>query len=209
MSPSWAGPEEIRRRGAALGLLLSPALFAAGELVHHQAEDWPLLAAATSLAGLTLCMAAILGIARLLRPVADRIGLLGGAAAFLGVVAVSNIMLLQLVFEQLNQNVEDYPRVIDELFRRALFVTYLFGPVFPGGLAVLGFGLLRARVFPRWMASSFFVGALTFPAGRVGGVPALIHVTDLVLCVGAVAMGWQLWSRPELWARPATPGTRA
>jgi hypothetical protein len=109
--------------------------------------------------------------------------------------------LLQLVFVLLDLKVEAYPDIIADIFRRVLFVTYLFGPVFPAGLLLLAFGLLRARVFPTWITVPFLLGALTFPAGRVGGLPLLIHATDLVLTIGAVAMGWHLWRRPDLWTR--------
>jgi hypothetical protein len=193
--------EEVRRRIAAAGLVLGPALYMTGEIFHHQSEALPLLAAATSLLGLYFWIGGILGIVHLLRPDADRLGLLGGAAALLGLVAVTNIILLQLVFVLLDLKVEAYPDIIADIFRRVLFVTYLFGPVFPAGLLLLAFGLLRARVFPTWITVPFLLGALTFPAGRVGGLPLLIHATDLVLTIGAVAMGWHLWRRPDLWTR--------
>ena len=193
--------EEVRRRIAAVGLVLGPALYMTGEIFHHQSEALSLPAAATSLLGLYFWIGGILGIVHLLRPDADRLGLLGGAAALLGLVAVTNIMVLQLVFVLLDLKVEAYPDVIADIFRRVLFVTYLFGPVFPAGLLLLAFGLLRARVFPTWITVSFLLGALTFPAGRVGGLPLLIHATDLVLTIGAVAMGWRLWKRPDLWTR--------
>jgi len=193
--------EEVRRRIAAAGLVLGPALFMTGEIFHHQFEALPLPAAATSLLGLYFWIGGILGIVHLLRPDADRLGLLGGAAALLGLVAVTNIMVLQFVFVLLDLKVEAYPDIIADIFRRVLFVTYLFGPVFPAGLFLLAFGLLRARVFPTWITGLFLLGALTFPAGRVGGLPLLIHATDLVLTIGAVAMGWRLWKRPDLWTR--------
>jgi len=193
--------EQVRRRIAAVGLVLGPALFMTGEIFHHQSEALPLPAAATSLLGLYFWIGGILGIVHLLRPDADRLGLLGGAAALLGLVAVTNIMVLQLVFVLLDLKVEAYPDVIADIFRRALFITYLFGPAFPAGLLLLAIGLLRARVFPTWITVLFLLGALTFPAGRVGGLPLLIHATDLVLTIGAVAMGRHLWKRPDLWTR--------
>lgn len=187
-----------------MGLALGPALFAAGEIVHHQVAEAPLLAAATSLLGLYLWIGGILGLVHLLRPSADRLGLLGGAAALLGLVAVTNIMLVQLVFAILEREVGAYPETVAQVFRRVLLATYLFGPVFPGGLVVLAFGLLRARTFPVGATLAFLLGALAFPAGRVGGIPWLLHASDLLLTAGSAAMGWQLWRRPGLWARAST-----
>jgi len=192
---------ERRRHIAATGLFFGPVLYMIGEVVHHQIKALPLLAAAISLLGLYLWIGGILGIVHLLRPGVDRLGLLGGAAAFLGLVAVTNIMVLQLVFELVDRKVKTYPDLISEIFNNVLLVTYLFGPVFPTALAVLACGLLWRRIFPNWVTVAFLVGALTFPAGRVGGIPWLIHVTDFVLTIGAMGMGWHLGKWPELWYR--------
>lgn len=198
---------ERRRHIVAVGLFFGPALYMIGEVVHHRVEALPLLAAATSLLGLYLWMGGILGIVHLLRPGADRLGLVGGAAALLGLVAVTNIMLLQLVFALVDRKVQAYPHLVAEIFHNVLLVTYLFGPTFPAALALLACGLLWRRIFPRWVTLTFLVGALTFPAGRVGGVPWLIHVTDFVLTVGAMGMGWHLEQHPELWYRETAPQT--
>lgn len=194
-------PAERRRRIAAAGLFFGPPLYMIGEVVHHQLEALPVLAAAISLLGLFLWIGGILGIVHLLRPGADRLGLMGGAAAFLGLVAVSNIMLIQLVFSLVDRKVRAYPNLITEIFNNVLLVTYLFGPTFPAALSLLAWGLLRERIFPNWVTLTFLFGALTFPVGRIGGFPWIIHATDLVLAIGAMNMGWQLEKRPELWYR--------
>jgi hypothetical protein len=191
--------DERRRHIAAAGLFFGPPLYMIGEVVHHQVDAWPLLAAAISLLGLYLWIGGILGIVHLLRRGADRLGLLGGAAAFLGLVAVTNIMLLQLIFVLVDRKVQAYPQLIAEIFNNVLLVTYLFGPVFPAGLALLACGLFWRRIFPAWVALTFLFGAVTFPAGRLGGMPWLIHVTDLVLTIGCMGMGWILQKRPEVW----------
>ncbi len=195
----------VRRRIAAVGLVLGPSLFTAGELLHHQTEALPLLAAGTSLLGLYLWIAGILGLVHLLRPDADVFGLVGGATALLGIVAVSNIMLVQLVLAILEREVGAYPEAVEQVFRRVLGVSYLFGPTLPAGLFLLACGLLRTRAFPAWITLALLLGALTFPAGRVGGLPWLLHLTDLVLTFGSAALGWELWRRPELWARGKAP----
>lgn len=190
---------ERRRHIAAAGLFFGPPLYMVGEFVHHQIEALPLWAAAISLLGLYIWIGGIMGLVHLLRPGADRLGLLGGAAAFLGLVAVTNIMLLQFVFTLVDRKVRAYPDLIAEIFNNVLVVTYLFGPTFPAALALLACGLLWRRIFPRWMALTFLIGALAFPTGRVGGMPWLIHASDFVLSIGAMAMGWHLEKRPELW----------
>jgi hypothetical protein len=194
-------PAERRRRLAAAGLLSGPALYMIGEFIHHQINALPLQAAMISLLGLYLWIGGILGLVHLLRPGADRLGLLGGAAAFLGLVAVTNIMLLQFVFTLVGRKVQAYPNLIDEIFHSVLAVTFLFGPLFPAALALLACGLLSQRIFPRWVTLTFLIGALAFPTGRVGGMPWLIHASDFVLTIGAMAMGWHLANRPELWYR--------
>jgi len=193
---------ERRRRIAAAGLLFGPGLYMIGEVLHHNFEALPVLAAAVSLLGLYLWIGGILGIVHLLRPNEDRLGIVGGAAAFLGLVAVTNIMLLQLVFALVDRKVQAYPNLITEIFNNVLLVTYLFGPTFPAALFLLACGLLRQQIFPMWVTLLFLLGALTFPVGRVGGMPWVIHVTDFVLAVGAANMGWLLEKRPEIWYRP-------
>ena len=193
------GSSEIRRRAAAVGLLVGPWLYMIGELIHHQAPGLPVRAAAVALAGLVLWVAGILGIVHLLRRDLDRFGLLGGGLALLGLIAVSNIMLLQAVFVLVEMKADNYPDVVDGIFRYVLSITYLFGPVFPLGLFILGLGVIRSRRFPTWAAFVFTIGALSFPVGRIGGVPLLIHLADLVLAIGSTGLGLAVWRRPGLW----------
>lgn len=194
-----------RRLLASTGLGFGPALYGIGEFVHHQMPTMPLLAAALSLLGLYVWIGGILGLVHLLRPAADRIGLLSGAAALLGLLAVSNIMIIQLVFALIDQKVQTYPALIGDIFDQVLFVTYLFGPVFPGALAVMSGAILWHRVLRHWSVWAFLLGAITFPAGRVGSMPWLIHASDFVLAIGGLGMAWCIWNRSKLWNENQSP----
>lgn len=192
----------VRYYLATLGLGLGPALYTVGEMVHHQIPSLPALGAVLACTGLYLWIPGILGKMHLLRWTDDRLGLIGGAIAFLGLVAVTNIMLLQLVLVLIEQKAKNYPEVIAGVFHNVLFVTYIFGPAFPFGLLLLGVGLHRLKVFPPPVTYTYIFGVSTFPAGRFAGCPPVIHLSDLILTVGSMGIAWHLWKHPELWSRP-------
>lgn len=187
---------------ATIGFGFGPALFTIGEILHHQLSSIPILGPTLACFGLYLWIPGILGKVHLLRPTADRLGLFGGAVAFLGLVAVTNIMLLQLVFALIEQKAENYPEVIAGVFHNVLLVTYLFGPLFPLGLFLLGIGLHRLRIFPSSATCAFLLGAILFPVGRIAGLPPLIHLADLILTIGSAGIAWHLWKHSDLWTRP-------
>lgn len=164
-----------------------------------------MLAAGISLLGLYGWIAGILGLVHVLRPKADAIGLVGGAVALLGIVSVSNIVLVQLVRAILERELAMAPDAVAQLLGRVWVVSYPLGPTLPGGLFLLACGLLRVRVFPVWMAAMLLLGAMTFPAGRVFRLPWLLHVSDLVLTLGSVGIAWRLWQSPEPWAGERSP----
>lgn len=186
---------------ATIGLGFGPSLYLIGELFYHQVSLLPILGATLACFGLYLWIAGILGKVHLLRTNADRLGLVGGCIALLGLVAVSNIMLLQLVLVLIERKAENYPFVIAGVFRNVLFVTYVFGPVFPLGLFLLGIGLHRLKVFPFSATGVFLLGTIGFPTGRIADLPLLIHLSDLMIALGSIEIAWHLWKQPELWMK--------
>ena len=185
---------------ATIGLAVGPVLYTIGEIVHHQFPSFPTLGAVVACGGLYLWIPGIFGKMHLLRWKADRLGLFGGAVAFLGLVAVTNIMLLQLVLVLIEQKAENYPEVIAGVFHNVLFVTYIFGPAFPFGLLILGIGLHRLKIFPPPITYTYIIGVATFPVGRFAGFPPIIHLTDLILTAGSIGIARHLWKHPELWS---------
>jgi len=181
------------------GMVLGPALYGSGEAIHHQAGVLPTLGASLACLGLYLWVAGILGMVQLVRQRFGLLGIAGGAAAILGLIAVSNIMLLQLVMILIERKAENYPQVIDGVFSNVLFVTYIFGPAFPTGLFLLGLGLHRLARIPKWITLSYILGTLMFPLGRFGGQPLLIHLSDSILAVASAVAGIWIWVHPNLW----------
>jgi len=83
------------------------------------------------------------------------------------------------------------------------FVATLFVPglLFPLSLLVLGIQLIRARQVPLWVGILLCLGAIGFPASRIGRIQALAHIDDVVLLVACGTLAWQLIRQP------ATPVT--
>ncbi len=135
---------------------------------------------------------ATLGIARSLRPRAPRLSVWGGLLATVGCVGgvTFETALLHEWAERTAGTPEMAMLAISAVVKGRLFpVLVLFGIQFSISLLVLGVGLWRIGVVPRWVPVLLGCGALLFPFGHIGNIQLVTHLANLLLIVPMVWLG--------------------
>ncbi len=148
---------------------------------------------------------AVLGLAHLLRPHADRLGLAAGFLAFAGLMTGPSLVTLRQVHQAtldagLGENtVEQISNVIVNNFPIMATSAYFTGPAFPLGLILFGIGLYRVRVVPKWAAALLILSGILYPIGRIGGILPVIFACDLVAVIAMGLIGWRIlsWTAEE------------
>jgi hypothetical protein len=79
--------------------------------------------------------------------------------------------------------VERFPTAANVLF-------YWPGPLFPLALLLIGIGLLKSRLSPRWMAILVCAVGVAFPLSRVPRISWLAHVVDAAIVVAFCGLAY-------------------
>lgn len=185
------------------------------EIISSSADRWDVnwIIAASML----LMVGAVLGLVHLLHEHRPAEGLLGGAVALTGVLALFVVAAVERVLiPELGHSSEAGAAARPERILEfgptrwnLLLVAVLLLPV---GLAAMGYGLYRAQVVPTWAAGALCLGALLF-AASLPTESALVSAIGLAaMVVGMAPIGWgvlgetdEQWEHPpRLGARPAT-----
>ena len=127
-------------------------------------------AALASLFGLTLCIIGLLNVATVSTVTSVRWSLLHAGLA-----------------PGAQETVE---RTLNSVLQFAALFP-LPAPAFAVGLVVLIIALYRTGVTSRLLALSVLVGAILFPIGRIGGIPALILASDMALIIGLAPLAFK------------------
>lgn len=223
--------ERLRKMVFGSCLIATPALLLVGGLLHpEEAADaarqyeiitgnvdrWE-LAHWVITASMLLMVGAVLGLVHQLHAQRPAEGILGGAVALTGVMALFAVAAAETVIvPELGRSSDDaaaalYERVFEfgATPWTILLVTALLLPV---GLLVISSGLWRAHVAPTWAAGALGLGALLFAVSLPTG-SALVFATGVAaMVVGMGTIGWEVlresdehWLHlPGLRARPAT-----
>ena len=215
-------PKSERLRKAICGscLIAAPALLLVGGLLHptettdparqyeiisSSADRWE-LAHWIITASMLLMVGAVLGLAHLLHEQRPAEGILGGAVALVGVLALFAVAAAEtVVIPELGRSSEAgaaalYERIFEFGSTRwtVLLVAVLLLPV---GLVAMSYGLYRAQVEPTWAAGALGLGALLFAAALPTG-------SAVVFAIGLAAMvvGWPR-SAGRCSAKPTNSGS--
>jgi hypothetical protein len=65
------------------------------------------------------------------------------------------------------------------------------GPLFPLSLLVLGIILISKKIVPAWVGFLICLGALAFPVSRILRIEWIAHISDALLAIPLVFIGWQ------------------
>jgi len=223
--------ERLRKAICGSCLIAAPALLLVGGLLHPEettdtarqyeiissnADRWE-LAHWIIAASMLLMVGAVLGLAHQLHEQRPAEGILGGAAALVGVLALFAVAAAEtVVIPELGRSSEAgaaalYGRIFAFGSTRwtVLLVAVLLLPV---GLIAMSYGLYRARVARVWAAVALGLGALVFGAALPTGSAVLFAIGLAAMVVGMAPIGSKMlvetddqWEHPpRLGARPAT-----
>jgi hypothetical protein len=223
--------ERFRKAACGSCLIAAPTLLLVGGLLHPKettdparqyeivsssADRWE-LAHWIITASMLLMVGAVLGLAHLLHKQRPVEGILGGAVALVGVLALFAVAAAEtVVIPELGRSTEAgaaalYERIFAFGSTRwtVLLVTVLLLPI---GLLAMSHGLYRAQVAPKWAAGTLGLGALLFAVALPTGSAVVFAIGLAAMVIGMAPIGWKVlgetdeqWEHPaRLSARPAT-----
>jgi len=135
-------------------------------------------------------------------------GILGGAAALAGVLALFAVAAAEtVVIPELGRSSEAgaatlYVRVFEFGSTRwtVLLVAVLLLPV---GLVAMSYGLYRAQLAPTWAVGALGLGAPLFAASLPTGSAVVFAIGLAAMLVGMAPIGWEvLGETDEQWEHP-------
>jgi hypothetical protein len=136
-----------------------------------------------------LFVPAVFGLVRLTRPQAALTSLFGITLCIVGLLNVATVSTVASARWSLSHAglapaaQETVQQVLSDVLRfGALFP--LPAPAFSAGLIVLSIALYRTGAASGLLAFLVLAGGVLFPIGRIGGIPAAVLVSDLLLIGG-------------------------
>lgn len=97
-------------------------------------------------------------------------------------------------FQALGATPEMTEGIIGAMGPFAPFILFMPGLCFPLNFILTAIVLGRVKALPIWAASLMALGAVLFPASRIPRIELLAHLSDLLMLVPMVWLGWGYWS---------------
>lgn len=218
--------ERLRKAICGSCLLSAPAMLLVGGLLHPEettdpARQYEIVASNVDrwelshwfiTVSMLLMVGAVLGLAHQLHEQRPAEGIIGGAIALVGVLALFAVAAAEsVVVPELGRSSEAgaaalYERIFEFGSTRwtILLVAVLLLPV---GLGAMSYGLYRAQVAATWAAGALGLGALLFAVSLPTGSAVLFAVGLAALFVGLAPIGWEmLRETEEHWQHPRQRG---
>jgi hypothetical protein len=207
-------------RLAAVALVLSAVTTLLGYAVHPAPELASLTTSTWAISHLLLWVGALAGIAGVVglslrqREATASLGLIGGALAIAGLMALSGAYFYEaLIVPVLASEVPALMRAFpgEETWGTYRTAVALSGALLGVGFLLLGIAMYRAAMLPRWAAVLATIGAIGAGVGFLLPRPVALLVFA-VLGVGLVGLGYGLWTSPtqsESTNEPAREATNA
>ena len=215
-------PERLRKAICGSCLLAAPAMLLVGGLLHPEettdpARQYEIVANNVDrwelshwfiTVSMLLMVGAVLGLSHQLHEQRPAEGVLGGAIALVGVLALFAVAAAEaVVVPELGRSSEVgaaalYERIFEFGSTRwtILLVAVLLQPI---GLVAMSYGLYRAQVAATWAAGALGLGALLFAVSLPTGSAVLFAVGLAALFVGMAPIGWEmLRETEEHWQHP-------
>lgn len=214
--------ERLRKVLCGSCLIAAPALLLVGGLLHptettNPVRQYEIISGSPDrwevahwfiTVSMLLMVGAVLGLAHQLHEQRPAEGILGGAAALVGALALFAVAATEtIVVTELGRSpVADAAVLYERIFEfgatrwTVLLVSVL---LLPAGLVAMSYGLYRARLAPPWTAGALGLGALLFAVSLPTGSAVVFAVGLAALLVGMAPIGWTLLSETdEQWEHP-------
>lgn len=204
-------PIDLGRSLAGLSLVTAPVLLLAGEVVRLTIEDgaaigteqhlanvaasagpWQLMTV-LNMISVILFVPAVLGLIHLLRRTRPILAHVGGGLALVGLLGAAGHNVFAFVLDGAMSQVEGGRAQMAELVVQLErlpsfgFVLVMFIAGFVLGLLLLGIGVYRGHVLPRWIGAAIGLGMLV--SSNAGGSLPLTLVADGLLIAGMATIG--------------------
>ena len=204
-------PIDFGRSLTGLSLVAAPVLFLAGEVVRLTIEDgatsgseqhlahvaanadlWHLMTA-VNMISIILFVPVVLGLMHLLRRTQPILAHIGGGLALVGLLGAAGHNVFALVLDgamsQVDGGTAQMVELAVQLEQLPSFglVLAMFIAGFVLGLLLLGIGVYRARVVPRWSGAAIALGMLV--SANAGASLPLTLVADGLLLAGMATIG--------------------
>lgn len=141
-----------------------------------------------------LFVPAIFGLSYLVARGGSRLGLWGGAAAFVGCMAGASMQILFRVWAVLDEAGSPETIALLQGSRKLIVSTQMIGIFFPLGLLILAASIYRSRAASPLAALLLAAGAILFPVGRIAGLTFALLGGDLLLLAAFIMIGGRLLS---------------
>ncbi len=182
----------FRTRACGIALIAAPLTLTVADLFRqaNRIEIGEVLAKVA----VALFVPAVFGLVRLTRERAALTTLFGTTLCIIGLLNVATVSTVTSAHWSLSHAglAPGAQEIVDRTLHNVLQFGALFplpAPAFAIGLVVLSIALYRSRTANRLLPLSVLVGAILFPIGRIGDIPAVVLASDLALIIGLVSMG--------------------
>jgi len=224
-----AKSERLRKGICGSCLIAAPALLLVGGLLHPMettdpARQYEIVAGSADrwelahwfiTASMLLMIGAVLGLAHQLHEQRPTEGVLGGAVALVGVLALFAVAAAEtVVIPEFGRSSEAGAAALYERIfafgstRWTVLLVAVF--LLPVGLVAMSYGLYRAQVAPTWAAGALGLGALLFATALPTGAAVVFAIGLGAMVVGMAPIGWKmLGETDEQWEHPPRLSARA
>lgn len=117
------------------------------------------------------------------------------AAGVLAVIAAAGFAFggVGFAIDGLHETLFDSPSLAHEGGLAGAIAPTLAGMTGQLAMAGIGIALLRTKVAPPLAGAALIAAALLFPVSRIGGIPTLAIVVDLLIALAVVPLAWRMW----------------
>ncbi|WP_128546881.1 hypothetical protein [Larkinella soli] len=190
MSPSSVFSPERTLQG--LSMLIAPLLFTISSFFISPGPygEYGTTGGTLIVLGSVFWIPAFMGLFDRVRTALPRYAAWGLLIAVYGCIAGSNFGLRGVYAEAFGLS---HARVLEESAAHPLsfnLTLYWGGPLFPLSLLVLGIQLIRTRTAPIWVGVLICLEGVLFPLSRIGRHPVLAHLSDLMILIPMVYLGF-------------------
>jgi hypothetical protein len=218
--------ERLLKAACGSCLILAPALLLVGGLLHPEetmdaGRQFEIIAANIGRwevahwlisASMLLMVGAVVGLAHLLHDHRPGEGIVGGAVATVGVMALFAVATAEAaIIPEFGRSGSAeaaalFERTYESGARWVLLVPVMLLPL---GLIVMSYGMYRSSVAQPWVPASVAVGSLAFAVSLPTGSPVAFAIGLALMLVGLARVGWQVLAESdEQWLHPPERGAQ-